>query len=56
MAVMQVGVGNSRLQLDMNLDGYASITSVDYSEVVIDQMQQAHQHYPQLQYAVADAR
>ena len=53
---MQVGVGNSRLQLDMMLDGYASILSVDYSPVVIQQMQHSHQSHPQLQYAVADAR
>lgn len=41
----------------MALDGYTSITSIDFSEVVIEQMQQNQkQHLPQLQYAVADAR
>ncbi|DBA87469.1 TPA: hypothetical protein ACH3X1_004508 [Trebouxia sp. C0004] len=54
--VLQVGVGNSRLQLDMAQEGYTSITSIDYAEVVIEQLQQSHQQYPQLQYDVADAR
>ena len=53
---MQVGVGNSKLQIDMALDGYASITSVDYSDVVVEQMQQSPGQLPQLRYAVADAR
>ena len=52
---LQIGVGNSRLQNDMVLDGYSSITSVDFAEVVIEQMQQDPQQQ-QLQYAVADAR
>jgi len=56
LALSQVGVGNSRLQLDMTQEGYTSITSIDYAEVVIEQMQQSHQQYPQLQYDVADAR
>lgn len=55
-SVRQVGVGNSQLQLDMVLDGYISILSIDYADVVIAQLQQAHIDYPQLQYAVADAR
>ena len=55
--MLQVGVGNSKLQIDMALDGYTSITSIDFSEVVIEQMRQnQRQHLPQLQYAVADAR
>jgi hypothetical protein len=40
----------------MTQEGYTSITSIDYAEVVIEQMQQSHQQYPQLQYDVADAR
>ena len=55
-SIPQVGVGNSRLQLDMSLDGYTSILSVDYAQVVIEQMQESHQQYPQLRYDVADAR
>ena len=40
------------------LDGYTSITSIDFSEVVIEQLQQnqQQQQQPQLQYAVGDAR
>lgn len=50
-------MGNSKLQIDMALDGYTSITSIDFSEVVIEQMQQSpKQQLQQLQYAVADAR
>ena len=52
----QVGVGNSQLQLDMVLDGYTSILSIDYADVVIAQLQKSHFAHPQLQYAVADAR
>ena len=53
---LQVGVGNSRLQLDMILDDYASVTSIDYSDIVIAQLQKVHALHPELQYAVADAR
>lgn len=40
----------------MVLDNYASVTSIDYSDVVIAQMQKAHAEHAELQYAVADAR
>ena len=44
------------MQLDMVLDDYTSITSIDYADIVIEQLQKAHAEHPQLQYAVADAR
>lgn len=49
-------MGNSHLQLDMMLDGYTSIVSIDYADVCIAQLQKAHAEYPQLQYEAADAR
>lgn len=52
----QVGVGTSTLQLDMVLDGYQSITNVDYSSVVIAQMRELHRNVRGLRYAVADCR
>ena len=54
--MLQIGVGNSHLQVEMVLDGYSSILSVDYADVVISQLQRAHADLPQLQYATADAR
>ena len=38
----------------MALDGYTSVTSVDFAEVVIEQLQEKQTKH--LQYAVADAR
>ena len=52
----QVGVGTSTLQLDMVLDGYQSITNVDYSAVVIAKMRELHRNVRGLRYAVADCR
>lgn len=53
---MQLGVGTSRIQEDMADDGYIHITSIDYSPVAIQRLQQAYLPRPQLEYAVADAR
>jgi ubiquinone/menaquinone biosynthesis C-methylase UbiE len=53
---MQLGVGTSRIQEDMADDGYSHITSIDYSPVAIQRLQQAYPARPQLEYAVADAR
>lgn len=54
--ILQLGVGTSRLQEDMADDGYAKITSIDYSPVAIQRLQQTYPARPQLAYAVADAR
>lgn len=53
---MQVGVGTSTLQLDMVMDGYQSITNVDYSAVAIERMRDQHKGVRGLRYAVADCR
>lgn len=54
--IMQLGVGTSRIQEDMADDGYGHITSIDYSPVAIQRLQQAYAARPQLEYAVANAR
>jgi len=52
----QVGVGTSALQLDMVLDGYHSITNVDYSSVAIERMREMHKGVHGLHYVLADCR
>jgi hypothetical protein len=52
----QVGVGTSALQLDMVLDGYHSITNVDYSAVAIERMREMHKGVCGLHYVLADCR
>lgn len=54
--VLQIGVGTSRLHVDMADDGYSLITSIDYSPVAIKRLQRQYPGYPGLHYAVADAR
>jgi hypothetical protein len=54
--VLQLGVGTSRLHVDMADDGYSLITSIDYSPVAIKRLQRQYPGYPGLHYAVADAR
>lgn len=50
-------MGSSRIQVDMLLDGYTNILSVDYSDVVIQQLEAMHgPTFPQLHYGVADCR
>ncbi|ELR15315.1 catalytic, putative [Acanthamoeba castellanii str. Neff] len=52
--ILMVGCGNSRMSEHMVEDGYAatSITNVDISPVVIDQMRKKH---PEMDWRVADA-
>ncbi|WIA12444.1 hypothetical protein OEZ85_012480 [Tetradesmus obliquus] len=55
--LLQLGVGTSRLQVDMADDGYNKVTSIDYSPVAIQRLQDLYPGYSQqLSYAVADAR
>ena len=44
------------LQLEMTLDGYRHVHTVDYSEVVIRHMSEQHVGIPQITYEVADCR
>jgi len=44
------GCGNSRLTEDMFEDGYTSITNVDVSRVVVDQMMERYRDKPTLQW------
>ncbi|KAG2447149.1 hypothetical protein HYH02_007895 [Chlamydomonas schloesseri] len=54
--VLHVGVGTSRIQYQMHLDGFRAIHSVDYAPVCIQQLATLHAHVPGLTYAVADCR
>ena len=47
-AVMMAGCGNSRLSEDMFEDGFANISNVDISRVVIDQMGDKYKDKPAL--------
>ena len=38
--ILNIGCGNSKLAEEMYEDGYTSITSVDISDIVIEQMQE----------------
>merc|ERR1711970_1082414 len=48
MGVLMAGCGNSRLSEDMFEDGFANISNVDISRVVIDQMGDKYKDKPAL--------
>jgi len=48
--ILMAGCGNSRLTEDMFEDGYTTITNVDVSRVVIDQMLEKYKDKPTLQW------
>lgn len=53
----QVGVGTSRLQLDMvKLGGYEQIVNLDISSVAVQHMQEQHSGMKQLTYRIGDCR
>jgi len=49
-AILMAGCGNSRLSEDMFEDGYANISNIDISRVVIDQMSDKYKDKPALTY------
>lgn len=51
LRVLVVGCGNSELSKDLYDDGFTNIVSVDFSELVIEEMRKKH---PQLQWQVMD--
>jgi len=52
-----LGCGNSTLSQDMWDDGYRNITNIDYSTVIIEQMQQRHsQVRPEMKWLEMDVR
>lgn len=56
-AILQIGVGSSRLQEEMvTLGKYEDITNVDYSTVAIGNLKELHKSIEQLKYSVADCR
>ena len=48
--ILMAGCGNSRLTEDMFEDGYTTITNVDVSRVVVDQMIERYKDKPTLQW------
>ena len=48
--ILMAGCGNSRMTEEMFEDGYTSITNVDVSRVVIDQMVERYKDKPTLQW------
>jgi hypothetical protein len=49
-AILMAGAGNSRLSEDMYEDGYQSITNIDISRVVVDQMVEKYKDKSALTY------
>eukprot|EP00823_Brevimastigomonas_motovehiculus_P001217 TRINITY_DN11737_c0_g1_i1.p1 TRINITY_DN11737_c0_g1~~TRINITY_DN11737_c0_g1_i1.p1 ORF type:complete len:249 (+),score=66.14 TRINITY_DN11737_c0_g1_i1:158-904(+) len=57
LRVLVVGCGNSELSEQMYKDGFVNIISIDYSETVIKQMQNAYgKDMPQLSFQTMDVR
>ncbi|PBK99613.1 S-adenosyl-L-methionine-dependent methyltransferase [Armillaria gallica] len=55
--ILMLGCGNSTLSEDMYDDGYKNIVNVDYSSVVIEQMQKRHgTDRPEMEWRVMDVR
>ncbi|GBG27793.1 Methyltransferase-like protein 13 [Hondaea fermentalgiana] len=52
--VLVVGCGNSTLSEDMYASGFRKVTSIDFSEVVIDEMRARASDKPGLEYKVMD--
>eukprot|EP01088_Endostelium_zonatum_P017681 TRINITY_DN5341_c0_g1_i2.p1 TRINITY_DN5341_c0_g1~~TRINITY_DN5341_c0_g1_i2.p1 ORF type:complete len:227 (+),score=42.74 TRINITY_DN5341_c0_g1_i2:27-683(+) len=53
--ILMLGCGNSKLSEDMYKDGYRNIVSIDFSEVVINQMKEKHKEdCPELEWQVMD--
>ncbi|KAJ8904803.1 hypothetical protein NDN08_001318 [Rhodosorus marinus] len=54
--ILVVGCGNSELSFQLYEAGFRSITSIDYSDVVISKMQKQYKETPELTWTVADVR
>ncbi|KAJ2161669.1 hypothetical protein GGF46_001262 [Coemansia sp. RSA 552] len=54
--ILMLGCGNSALSGDMYADGFENIVNVDYSDVVIEQMRQAHAQQHKMTWEVMDVR
>jgi len=54
--VLVVGCGNSALSKSLYDDGFTDIESVDYSSVVINQMQVLYRQIPELRFCHMDVR
>jgi len=56
LSLLVIGCGTSTLSHDLYLEGFTSVTSIDYSEAVINKMKRQHPNCPGLTYLVADVR
>ncbi|KAK8790051.1 hypothetical protein WA158_006831 [Blastocystis sp. Blastoise] len=53
--ILMVGCGNSNLSEQLYKAGYHNITNIDYSEVVIQKMEEQYECYPGMKFIVMDA-
>mmetsp|Transcript_316 Transcript_316/g.742 ORF Transcript_316/g.742 Transcript_316/m.742 type:complete len:210 (-) Transcript_316:348-977(-) len=53
--ILNIGCGNSRMTEDMYEEGFTSITNIDISKVVIDQMKERHKDKSTLTWQVMNA-
>lgn len=54
--ILIIGCGNSTLTYDMYVDGYKSIISIDYSDIVIQNMRNKYKHITDLRWYICDIR
>ncbi|XP_048203204.1 endothelin-converting enzyme 2 isoform X1 [Perognathus longimembris pacificus] len=54
--ILVLGCGNSALSYELFLGGFPSVTSVDYSSVVVAAMRACYAHVPTLRWETMDAR
>jgi 2-polyprenyl-3-methyl-5-hydroxy-6-metoxy-1,4-benzoquinol methylase len=56
ISILVIGCGNSSLSVDLYNAGWKNITSVDFSEVVIEKMKNQHSDKPEMKWIVSDVR
>jgi hypothetical protein len=54
--ILNLGCGNSNLSIDMYNDGFHNIVNIDYSSVVIENMQRKHDSLNDMKWIVMDAQ
>jgi hypothetical protein len=52
--ILHLGIGNSRMAIDMHDDGYSHHSCLDYSEVVIEGMKKAFHDWEGVDWVVGD--
>ena len=56
ISILVIGCGNSSLSVDLYNAGWKNITSVDFSEVVIEKMKIQHSDKPEMKWIASDVR